>query len=62
MTKISLEQIEYLLPSKSIKLKEKYPKISQKFLKEKIGALNLPRFSHNDSIVKICTKLTKKKN
>ena len=57
---ITLKQIEFLLPKKKIKIKEKYKLVSNAFLKNKIGATSLPRLSNKDSVVNLCTKVSKK--
>lgn len=57
---ITLKQIEFLLPKKKIKIKEKYKLVSNAFLKNKIGATSLPRLSNKESVVNLCTKVSKK--
>lgn len=58
---IALKQIEFLLPNKKLQIKKKYKHVSDSFLKEKIGAKNLPRFSEKETVINFCTKLVKKK-
>mgnify|MGYP006103019141 FL=1 len=58
---IALKQIEYLLPKNKLLIKKRYRSVSNLFLKEKIGATKLPRFSEKDTVINICTNLIKKK-
>lgn len=59
---ITIDQIEFLLPKKKLQIKKKYKKVSSIFLKNKIGATSLPRFSDKDTVVNMCNKVTQKIN
>ena len=58
---IALRQIEYLLPKNKLLIKKKYKFVNNLFLKEKIGATKVTRFSAKDTVINICTNLVKRK-
>jgi len=59
---ISIEKIYTLYPNNNYNINSRYRKISNEFLKKKVGSNKLPRFSSKDNVVDFCLRLTKKSN
>ena len=57
---ISIEKIFSHIPNNNYKIIDRYQKINENFLNNKIGSYKLPRFTEKDNVVNFCYELTKK--